>query len=114
MSISDKTRKYYGVDQEIDVPYASKLELIIDETEKDDSSIVGEECHILSGQKNGPRHGQNRPKDEMDTYDSLIRLCRIHYKMIDDQIETFTVSFQFFLATTFKKDVVSRVSNTRA
>lgn len=89
MSISDKTRKIlWG--RSGNRCSICKLELIIDETEKDDSSIVGEECHIISGQKNGPRHDQNRPKDEIDTYDNLILLCRIHHKMIDDQPETFT------------------------
>ncbi|MFD2881816.1 HNH endonuclease [Paenibacillus rhizoplanae] len=52
--------------------------------------MIGEECHIISGQKNGPRHDQNRPKDVIDTYDNFILLCRIHHKMIDDQPETFT------------------------
>lgn len=89
MSISDKTRKIlWG--RSGNRCSICKLELIIDETEKDNSSIVGEECHIISGQKNGPRHDQNRPKDAIDTYDNLILLCRIHHKMIDDQPETFT------------------------
>lgn len=89
MSISDKTRKIlWG--RSGNRCSICKLELIIDETEKDDSSIVGEECHIISGQRNGPRHDPNRPKDEIDTYENLILLCRIHHKMIDDQPETFT------------------------
>jgi predicted restriction endonuclease len=89
MSISDKTRKIlWG--RSGNRCSICKLELIIDENEKDDSSVVGEECHIISGQKNGPRHDRNRPKDEIDTYDNLILLCRIHHKMIDDQPETFT------------------------
>ncbi|WP_052350640.1 HNH endonuclease [Paenibacillus gorillae] len=89
MSISDKTRKtLWG--RSGNRCSICKLELIIDETEKDDSSIIGEECHIISGQMNGPRHDQNRPKDKIDRYDNLILLCRIHHKMIDDQPETFT------------------------
>jgi hypothetical protein len=89
MSISDKTRKIlWG--RSGNRCSICKLELIIDETEKDDSSIVGEECHIISGQRNGPRHDTNLPKDEIDTYGNLILLCRIHHKMIDDQPETFT------------------------
>ncbi|WCF08320.1 HNH endonuclease [Paenibacillus thiaminolyticus] len=89
MSISDKTRKILWGRSGSRCSIC-KLELIIDETEKDDSSIVGEECHIISGQRNGPRHDPNRPKDEIDTYENLILLCRIHHKMIDDQPETFT------------------------
>lgn len=89
MSISDKTRKIlWG--RSGNRCSICKIKLIIDETEKDGSSIVGEECHIISGKRNGPRHDPNLLKDEIDTYENLILLCRIHHKMIDDQPETFT------------------------
>ncbi|MCP1311300.1 HNH endonuclease signature motif containing protein, partial [Paenibacillus tyrfis] len=89
MSISDKTRKIlWG--RSGNRCSICRLELIIDETDKDDSSIVGEECHIISGQCNGPRYDPGRSKDEIDSYENLILLCRIHHKMIDNQPETFT------------------------
>lgn len=89
MPITDKTRKIlWG--RSGNRCSICKLVLIIDATDKDDSSIVGEECHIISGQSNGPRYDSDRSKDEIDSYKNLILLCRIHHKMIDDQPETFT------------------------
>ncbi len=33
-----------------------KHELVIEATPNDAESVVGEECHIISGSPNGPRH----------------------------------------------------------
>lgn len=43
---------------------------------------IGEECHIISSQPNGPRHEPNL--DDYDTSDNLILLCRNHHKTIDE------------------------------
>jgi hypothetical protein len=52
--------------------------------------VVGEECHIVSGAQNGPRHDPNFPAGEADDLSNLMLLCRIHHKLIDDQSETYT------------------------
>jgi len=67
-----------------------RSELIMDATPQDNESVVGEECHIISGKPNGPRYNPEFPIDKMDSYPNLILLCRIHHKIIDDQSETFT------------------------
>jgi len=59
-------------------------------TPQDDESVVGDECHIVSGQANGPRYDPAFPVDEVDSYPNLLLLCRTHHKMVDDQPETFT------------------------
>ena len=89
MSISNKTRKVlWGRSGNRCV--ICKNELVIDATEKDDESVVAEECHIISSRPNGPRHDPSYALDTLDSYDNLILLCRTHHKMVDDQIDTFT------------------------
>lgn len=56
----------------------------------DSESVVGDECHIVSGAKGGPRHDPEYPEAEMDSLSNIILLCRVHHKMIDDQAETYT------------------------
>ncbi|MBI5788958.1 MAG: hypothetical protein HZA78_08910 [Candidatus Schekmanbacteria bacterium] len=67
-----------------------KKELVIDETEADDPSIVGEEAHIVAEKPDGPR-GDSNLLEQRDKYDNLILLCRIHHKQVDDQPCTYTV-----------------------
>jgi len=70
-----------------------KQELVIDTTCSDDESVVGEECHIISGRPTGPRYDPTFPKEQIDSYENLILLCRVHHKMVDDQHETYTADF---------------------
>ena len=67
-----------------------KSELIIDATPQDDESVVGDECHIVSDKSNGPRYDPRFPANEINSFSNLILLCRVHYKMIDDQPERYT------------------------
>jgi hypothetical protein len=60
-------------------------------TPQDDESVVADECHIISPKANGPRHDSSYPPENLDSYDNLILLCRVHHKQIDDQISTFTI-----------------------
>ena len=62
----------------------------MESTPHDDESVVGDECHIVSEEVNGPRYDANYPPSEIDSYSNLLLLCRVHHKMIDDQAETFT------------------------
>jgi hypothetical protein len=64
--------------------------LVLDPTDLDSESVVGEECHIVSDALNGPRHDPSFPAVETDELINLILLCRIHHKLIDDQAETYT------------------------
>jgi hypothetical protein len=68
-----------------------RKELVADSTTADNESVVGDECHIISGQVNGPRHDIEFPINQIDTIDNLILLCKVHHKVIDDQCETYTV-----------------------
>ncbi|MFD0675606.1 MULTISPECIES: HNH endonuclease [unclassified Paenibacillus] len=89
MSISDKTRKIlWG--RSGNRCTICKIELVVEATIKNDPSVIGEECHVISGQANGPRYNSEFDKEIIDSYDNLILLCRVHHKMIDDQQETYT------------------------
>ncbi len=90
MSISDKTRKtLWG--RSGNRCADCRQELVIEGTPADNESVVGEECHIVSGKPNGPRYDSEVPAERLDDPENLILLCRVHHKMVDDQNETFTV-----------------------
>jgi hypothetical protein len=68
-----------------------RRELVMDKSETDDESLVGEECHIIAREQNGPRGDSSLAPEARDKYDNLILLCNVHHKLIDDQINTFSV-----------------------
>ncbi len=79
-------------------------------TPADDNSVVGEECHIVSGKDQGPRHDPTFPVDRLDEHENLILLCRVHHKMVDDQHETYTVEVLSKLKANHEKWVSSSLS----
>lgn len=50
---------------------------------------IGEECHIISSQENGPRFKPDY--SDYDRYDNLILLCCNHHKSIDELTSIYTV-----------------------
>jgi hypothetical protein len=92
MTITDKARKLLWGGSGSRCAFC-KQELVMEGTPRDDESIVGDECHIVSGEPNGPRYSPDFPSDELDSYPNLVLLCRVHHKVIDDQPETFTADF---------------------
>lgn len=68
-----------------------RKELVMDATETDDPSIIGEECHILAREDDGPRGNSEFPKEQRDLYSNLILMCNIHHKIIDDQEQYYTI-----------------------
>jgi hypothetical protein len=57
----------------------------------DNASVVAEEAHIVAQSPNGPRGDTTYPGD-VDHHENLILLCRIHHKMIDDQVGEWPVA----------------------
>lgn len=62
-----------------------RLDLYEDETETDDPTVVGENCHIVSESDDGPRADALMPLERRNSYSNLILLCRNHHKVIDSQ-----------------------------
>jgi len=86
--ISDKTRKILWGKSGNRCAYC-KMELIMDRCQNP-ASVVGDECHIISKQPNGPR-GEFEINSEYDGYQNLILLCKNHHKLIDDQPQNYSV-----------------------
>jgi hypothetical protein len=62
--------------------------LTVEKTAADAESVVGEECHIISAAKGGPRH--DPAHQDFDAIENLILLCATHHKQVDDQHETYS------------------------
>ncbi|MBU8921211.1 MAG: HNH endonuclease [Bacteroidales bacterium] len=89
MAITDKTRKLlWG--RAGNRCALCRCELVVDKTDADEESVVGEECHIVSPKPSGPRHRANYPVEKFDLVENLMLLCRVHHKVVDDQVETYT------------------------
>lgn len=109
MAISDRTRKMLWASSGNRCAMCRK-ELIIAATSTDDASISGEECHIVSESKKGPRYDPLFPKDKIDSYENLILLCRVHHKLVDDQHQTHTVGKLRQIKTDHEKWVADKLS----
>ena len=68
-----------------------RRELVMDASQTDDESLVGEACHIVAQSPSGPRADPSLTPEQLDHYDNLILLCRNHHKLVDDQENTYTV-----------------------
>lgn len=89
MSITDKTRKVlWG--RSGNLCAFCKTPLVIDASALDAESVVGDECHIISGAAKGPRSDPSFCPDLIDDVSNLLLLCRVHHKLVDDQPETFS------------------------
>jgi hypothetical protein len=92
MGISLKTRKMlWGRSGNRCALPSCRKELLEDETETDDASIVGDEAHIVAREEDGPRGKSELTPEQRDKYTNLILMCKNHHKMIDDQPLKFTV-----------------------
>lgn len=92
MSINIKTHKMlWGRSGSICAFPDCKKELVMDETESDDPSVIGEEAHIVARKTDGPRGESDLTPEQRDKYNNLILLCSVHHKQIDDQPNHYTV-----------------------
>jgi hypothetical protein len=90
MAISEKTRKtLWG--RSGNRCAICRHTLVVDATLRDDDSVVGEECHIVSPKERGPRFDPTFPQSQVDDAGNLILLCRVHHKQVDDQTQTYSV-----------------------
>jgi len=109
MAISDKTRKILWA-RSGNRCAVCRRELVEQATRADAESVVGDECHIVSGQPQGPRYDASFPAARVDEPDNLILLCRVHHKIIDDQTQTYTVEALHKQKTTHEAWVTSTLN----
>jgi hypothetical protein len=67
-----------------------RCELVMGGLQDDGGAVVGDECHIVAKSSAGPRGNPDIKKSQLDKYNNLILLCKIHHKAIDDQPSLFT------------------------
>ena len=112
MAITDKTRKVlWG--RSGNRCAICRQKLVLDETELDTESVVGDECHIISGAKNGPRHNPDYPPEEIDELPNLLLLCRVHHKMADNQHETYSAELLRTIKANHEKWVESKLKDKK-
>ena len=75
----------------------------------DDESIIGDECHIVSGACGGPRYDPSFARENVDDYSNLILLCKNHHKLIDDQESQYNASRLTELKAKHEKWVFGRL-----
>lgn len=68
-----------------------RCELTVEGSQTDPTSVIGEMCHIVAKDLEGPRGDSILSRDERNEYENLILLCPTHHKVVDDQVDTYTV-----------------------
>lgn len=63
--------------------------LSVEKSDSLDETLIGEECHIISKSKQGPRY-EEKESFNYDSYGNLVLLCRNHHSLIDQQCEKYT------------------------
>ncbi len=91
-AISDKTRKLLWGRSGARCA-TCKSNLVMSATAADVEAVVGDECHIYARHAGGPRANPNLSEEQVNAYDNLILLCKIHHKLIDDQPNTYTAEY---------------------
>ncbi|MEU8870241.1 HNH endonuclease signature motif containing protein [Streptomyces javensis] len=90
MAISGSARKvlwarssgicaFSGCDQELTINLLDEGSKMLEEA----GVPLGEEAHIISGSKGGPRYDGAYPPEKIDSYENLILLCPTHHRLID-------------------------------
>lgn len=89
MAVTNKTRKVLWA-RSGNLCAICHSTLVVTKTTKDKDSVVGDECHIVSGKQGGPRYDPSMQADLLDDVENLILLCAADHKMVDDQTEQYS------------------------
>lgn len=90
-----------------------RIDLVMDEFETDDPSVVGQEAHIVARKNDGPRGHSDLTTEQRDKSNNLILLCGVHHKLIDDKETEFTVEKLHKFKEEHEKWVKDNLSNDR-
>jgi hypothetical protein len=59
--------------------------------DEESDTIFGEICHIEAKNGKGPRYNPLQTDEERDSFINLILMCPIHHKVIDDDVDSYSV-----------------------
>ena len=108
MAISDRTRKIlWG--RSGNLCALCRRVLVEESTPHDVESVVGDECHIIGEKPTAARGAPGVGRDDLDEYDNLILLCKVHHKLVDDQADTYPVERLRDLKSTHERWVKERL-----
>lgn len=68
-----------------------RCDLIEPATGLDPAAVVGQNAHIRSYKKGGPRHEATYPANKLHQYENLILLCPNHHSPVDQQWRSYSV-----------------------
>jgi hypothetical protein len=113
MPISDRTRKILWGNSGNRCAIC-RTELVKKADLDVNQAIVGDECHIVARENDGPRGASALTAKERDNYKNLILLCKVDHKRIDDQPEKYTVQKLTAIKSTHEKWVRETLSQQNA
>jgi hypothetical protein len=90
MAISDRTRKIIWARSGNLCAYCRRTQ-VEESTPHNAESVVGDECHIIGEKAAAARGSLSVGRDDLDEYDNLVLLCKVHHELLDDQPETYPV-----------------------
>ncbi|MFC9471000.1 hypothetical protein ACFTS5_02330 [Nocardia sp. NPDC056952] len=76
---------------------------------QDREALTGEEAHIHAQSPDGPRPYTGAEPFDLDGYDNLILLCRVHHRVVDEQTAKFTVKKLHEIKSAHEQWVSSRL-----
>jgi hypothetical protein len=87
-----------------------KQELVYERANIDPDVVVGIHSHIVADSPAGPRGNSDLPLEKRHLYDNLILLCMKHSKVIDEQLETYSIEELKRIKKNHEKWVSDRLS----
>ena len=108
-TITDKVRKVLWA-RSGNLCAMCKKPLILENVADGNPTVVGDECHIVSDAKDGPRYDAAFPAQEIDQVENLLLLCKVHHKLVDDNASTYTRALLMQLKDNHEKMVKERMS----
>jgi len=111
MAITDKTRKTLWA-RSGNRCAMCRTEIVAERNEHNKNLNIGDECHIISEQPNGPRSNPDYGKD-YDDYENLILLCKNHHRTVDELWETYTVDLLITIKTNHENWIKTVIDNAK-
>ncbi len=113
MSISDKDRKILWGRSGNRCAFCKEI-LVWSQDHQQQSSIIGDECHIVGQREGSARNEDLENSVQMHSYTNLILLCKNHHKLIDDQPTLYTSKYLHLIKNAHEKWVFDTLNFTKS